>query len=179
MTIFVTQYVTQQESLRQRKPFSLVVIGGILAMALLITACAPVRSGMPIEATVVTPPSSTPTEADEVERQVILLLNQERARHDLSALAENQQLAAAAEAHSQDMAQHDFFDHQGSDGSTVADRIERQDYRWRFFAENLACRYPTAEAVVQGWLASEGHRANILASEAQEIGVQSSVISFY
>src|SRR5262245_31715091 len=69
-----------------------IIMARIIVLALLVPACAPIRSGMPSEATTVTPSLSMPGEDDKAVRQVILLVNQERARHDLSVLAENPQL---------------------------------------------------------------------------------------
>ncbi len=105
------------------------------------------------------------------EQQVIDLVNQFRLQNDLAALTVDSRLMAAAEAHSLDMAQHNFFAHEGSDGSTVGDRLTRQGYGWSFYAENLACGYDSPGAAVQGWLASPAHRTNLLAAEAHQIGV--------
>jgi uncharacterized protein YkwD len=108
---------------------------------------------------------------DSPEVQLVDLINQERTSRGLSVLALDPRLMAAAQAHSQDMASRNFFDHIGSDGSNPGDRITRQGYQWLFFAENLACEYVAPEDVVQGWLESSGHRANMLAPEPEHIGV--------
>ena len=52
--------------------------------------------------------------------------------------------------------------HAGSDGSNAGQRIERQGYRWRAWAENVAVGYPDAASVMDGWMNSPGHRENIL-----------------
>ncbi len=78
---------------------------------------------------------------------------------------------AAAKGHSLDMAQHNFFAHEGSDGSSVGDRLTRQGYLWNFYAEDLACGYNSSSAAVQGWMDSPAHRDNLLAEKARQIGV--------
>ena len=54
--------------------------------------------------------------------------------------------------------------HTGSDGSTVAVRVDRVGYGWRSLAENVAFGYTDVSAVMAGWMASDGHRRNILSS---------------
>ena len=79
-------------------------------------------------------------------------------------------LAMAAYLHSEDMALNDFFSHTGADGSTPGQRISRQGYPWRTYGENIAVGYPTVSAVIQGWLASEGHCMNMMNPAFTEIG---------
>lgn len=81
------------------------------------------------------------------------------------------QLSRAALLHAQDMAQHDFFEHEGSDGSTVAVRATRAGYEWRSVGENIAAGSTTADGVVKGWLESPGHCANIMAPAFAEMGI--------
>jgi uncharacterized protein YkwD len=69
------------------------------------------------------------------------------------------------------MVTNDFFGHTGSDGSSPGDRISRQGYSWTTFAENVGAGYASPAAVVQGWMNSSGHRANILNSSVRHIGV--------
>jgi uncharacterized protein YkwD len=69
------------------------------------------------------------------------------------------------------MAEKDFFDHVGSDGSKPGDRILRQGYRWTFYAENIGCGYPSPEEMVAGWMGSRGHRENLLNPQAEHVGV--------
>ncbi len=80
-------------------------------------------------------------------------------------------LNRAALIHSQDMAKKKFFEHRGSDGSAVGDRVTRAGYVWRSVGENIAIGSQTAEAVVQGWLASPGHCANIMSPAFSEMGL--------
>jgi uncharacterized protein YkwD len=82
----------------------------------------------------------------------------------------NEQLAAAALAHSRNMAQHGYFEHRGQDGSGVGDRADREGYRWRHIGENIATGQGSAHQVVAGWLASPPHCANIMNPLFTEMG---------
>lgn len=104
-------------------------------------------------------------------QQVVDLTNAYRVAAGCAPLTVSSQLAAAAAAHSQDMAQNNFFSHTGSDGSTPWDRIRRTGYSYGSAAENIAAGYRTAEDVVQGWYNSTGHRQNMLNCNLREIGV--------
>ncbi|MBO9326739.1 MAG: CAP domain-containing protein [Roseiflexus sp.] len=104
-------------------------------------------------------------------QQVVDLTNAYRAAAGCASLVVSLQLTAAAAAHSQDMAQNNFFGHIGSDGSTPWDRIRRTGYSYQSAAENIAAGYRTAKDVVQGWYSSPGHRQNMLNCDLREIGV--------
>jgi uncharacterized protein YkwD len=80
-------------------------------------------------------------------------------------------LTAAALEHSQDMAQHDKFEHAGHDGSTPASRVKRAGYQPRTVGENIAAGVETPEDAVAGWLASAGHCTNIMSARYTEMGV--------
>ena len=102
---------------------------------------------------------------------VVNATNVYRTQQGCQPLILNDQLTAAAQGHSQDMALNDFFSHTGSDGSSSWERILRTGYRYSLAAENIAAGYPTSEAVVQGWMDSDGHRQNILDCDLREVGV--------
>lgn len=87
------------------------------------------------------------------------------------ALTWNTVLAAAAKGHSSDMATHDFFSHDSSDGTTFDVRITQAGYAWRSVGENIAAGYPTAATVVAGWLKSPGHCQNIMSAGFTQIGI--------
>lgn len=87
------------------------------------------------------------------------------------ALAWHDALAAAASAHSNDMVTKNFFSHTGSSGSSAGDRLTAAGYPWRAYGENIAAGYGTVQRVVDGWMASEGHCANIMNASLREIGV--------
>ncbi len=106
-----------------------------------------------------------------VEQRVIELTNDARRQAGCPALAHNDKLRLAAYLHSKDMSDNDYFSHTGLDGSSPGDRVSRQGYGFRGWAENIAWGYRTPEAVVEGWMNSSGHRANILNCSLTEIGV--------
>ena len=80
-------------------------------------------------------------------------------------------LDQAAAAHSLDMATQNYFAHDGLDGRTPAQRAEAAGYDWRTIGENIAAGYPSVQAVVDGWMASDGHCANVLNPAFRDIGV--------
>lgn len=121
-----------------------------------------------------------PSAAAEVAAQVLAHSNEARShgrrcgdrffpaspplRHDT-------RLAAAASRHAQDMARHGFLEHEGSDGSSPAERATRAGYRWRSVAENVAAGQTTARQVVQEWIRSPVHCAALMGAEFTDMGV--------
>lgn len=105
------------------------------------------------------------------EQEVLNLVNQERASAGCAPLSANDKLVTAARGHSDDMAQNDFFSHTGSDGSSAGDRISREGYSWSRWGENIAAGYTSPASVMNGWMNSSGHRANILNCAYTEIGI--------
>ncbi|MGZ5135717.1 MAG: CAP domain-containing protein [Flavitalea sp.] len=83
----------------------------------------------------------------------------------------NDQLATAALNHSNDMYTNDYFGHAGLNGSNAGDRIAAAGYTWRAYGENIAKGYSSEQAVMDGWLKSEGHCKNIMSSLFTEMGV--------
>jgi uncharacterized protein YkwD len=104
-------------------------------------------------------------------QQVVNLINQERTAHGCQPFNVAPQLSAAAQAHSQDMALHDFVSHTGSGGTSPSERLTRAGYNWRMMAENIAAGQSTPEAVVASWMSSSGHRDNILICALHDIGI--------
>jgi uncharacterized protein YkwD len=87
----------------------------------------------------------------------------------------NATLSRTSLAHAVDMAQHSYLSHEGRDGSTPADRVTRAGYRWRSVGENIASGPTAPEAVVDGWIKSPHHCANLMAPRYTEMGVAYSV----
>jgi hypothetical protein len=107
----------------------------------------------------------------DFESEVLDLVNLERAAEGLAPLSYDARLAAAARGHSEDMGLQDYFSHTSLDGRTVSDRISDAGYTWNFIGENIAAGQPTPEAVIDSWMSSSGHRANILNPNFCDIGV--------
>ena len=84
-------------------------------------------------------------------------------------LAWNDKLAAAALAHSREMAMRNYFDHVDPSGGAVAERASREGYPWRVIGENIAAGIGSPQQAVAGWLASPGHCANILSPDFTEM----------
>jgi len=105
------------------------------------------------------------------------LLNAERAARGLTALKPDRQLQRAALAHGGDMVVHQYFAHEGLDGSEPAERIRSAGYlsgggAWRI-GENLAWGtgdLATPRSIMAAWMHSPGHRANILQRDYRQIG---------
>jgi uncharacterized protein YkwD len=99
----------------------------------------------------------------------LCLLNQQRAKHHLAPLHENTRLERAARGHSHAMVAHHYFDH-----GDFAGRIRRAGYRGYTLGENIAwgsLRYSTPASIVDMWMHSPGHRANILRAKFRDIGI--------
>jgi uncharacterized protein YkwD len=118
------------------------------------------------------PTTSAPaTQSGGVTAAVVGLTNTERAKAGCRPLTVNATLTAVAQAHSQDMATNDYFDHNSKDGRTPFDRMSAAGYRYSIAAENIAAGQRTAQDVITAWMNSPGHRANILNCGLTEIGV--------
>ncbi|MEW2428342.1 CAP domain-containing protein [Micromonospora sp. NPDC047644] len=104
-------------------------------------------------------------------REVVDLVNAERAKAGCQALSINTKLMTAAQRHSQDQADNKNMSHTGSDGSNAGTRLDRVGYTWRTYGENVAWNQQTPAAVMDAWMNSSGHKANILNCAFTEIGV--------
>jgi hypothetical protein len=102
---------------------------------------------------------------------VLNLVNKERQAAGLAPLTRAVELDRAAQKYAQYMADAGFFSHNGPDGSTPSARIKAEGYSGYTWGENIAMGQPTPEAVMQAWMNSSGHRANILHSSFKEIGI--------
>lgn len=109
--------------------------------------------------------------ANSYIQQVLDLTNVERNKAGLQSLRLNDKLNQCAQAHSQDMAIADYFSHTGANGSNAGDRAASAGYHYSSLGENIAAGYITPQEVVQGWMNSPGHRANIMNAGYQELGI--------
>jgi uncharacterized protein YkwD len=117
------------------------------------------------------PSTAAPAPSGGVTTQVVTLTNAERAKAGCGPLTVNATLTAVAQAHSQDMATNNYFDHNSQDGRTPFDRMTAAGYRYSTAAENIAAGQRTPQDVMTAWMNSAGHRANILNCALKQIGV--------
>ncbi|MEV0645241.1 CAP domain-containing protein [Phytomonospora sp. NPDC050363] len=116
------------------------------------------------------PPDEDLSEAEQLAAEAVRLTNVERENAGCAAVKVNKNLTAAALGHSRDMADNDYFDHNSQDGRTPWDRSREAGYD-NAIGENIAAGYTSAAAVIEGWMNSEGHRANLLNCDAKAIGL--------
>jgi uncharacterized protein YkwD len=133
-------------------------------------------TGQPSQPTQPQAPTQTaaappPAGSSSFTAQVVTLTNNERAKAGCPALTANATLTSVAQAHSQDMATNNYFSHDSQDGRSPFDRMTAAGYTFRLAAENIAAGQSTPAAVVQAWMNSAGHRANILNCGLTQIGV--------
>ena len=86
------------------------------------------------------------------------------------ALVLEPRLTRAAQLHSDDMHATGVMSHTGSDGSSLTQRLAREGYAYGRAGENVAWGYATPEAVVAGWLGSDGHCANLMGVGFTDLG---------
>ena len=120
--------------------------------------------------------SATPTQSETqniggYQAEVLQLVNEQRANYGLSALTYSTQLEAVAYAHSKDMALNNYFSHTNLSGQSPFDRMRAAGISYRSAAENIAAGQKTPQEVVNAWMNSSGHRANILNSSVTKMGV--------
>jgi uncharacterized protein YkwD len=104
------------------------------------------------------------------EAAVLALVNEARVDAGCGALTADPALAAVARAHSADMRDRDYFSHTSPEGLSPFDRAEQAGVGYSR-AENIAFGQADATAVMEAWLKSPGHRANILDCELTKLGV--------
>lgn len=101
---------------------------------------------------------------------VVTLVNSERAANGCDPLRVDDRLTAAAQEHSQDMDARNYMAHESPDGEGPGERARRHGYN-SWGAENVAKGQRSAEQVMEAWMNSPGHRANILNCGLVAIGV--------
>jgi uncharacterized protein YkwD len=138
---------------------------GPCLLSLAAVACSTVAVPPEPAPTTTAPPRSGPA------AEVVSLTNARRAAAGCGPLASQAQLTRAAQLHADDMAANNYFAHTSQDGRAPWDRAQAQGFTGRGIGENIARGYPTARAVVDAWMNSSGHRANIENCAYRSIGV--------
>ena len=116
-------------------------------------------------------PTTPASGANAYEQEVVRLVNVERAKYGLAPLTEDALLTRTARMKSQDMRDRGYFDHNSPTYGTPFQLMKSQGVTYRTAGENIAMGYRTPEAVVNAWMNSSGHRANILNASYTRIGV--------
>ncbi len=106
-----------------------------------------------------------------VPAEIIALTNTERVDTGTGTLTEDALLDGAAQAKAADMAAQGYFSHVGPDGKTPWQWISASGYQYQYAGENLAVRFINSVDVVNAWMASPTHRANIIKPVYTQIGV--------
>lgn len=106
-----------------------------------------------------------------VEEQVLSIVNQERQKQGLRPLQMDWELQRVARTKSQDMAQRNYFSHTSPTYGSPFDMMKQFGISYRAAGENIASGQRTPQEVMNSWMNSSGHRANILKSEFTHIGV--------
>jgi uncharacterized protein YkwD len=109
--------------------------------------------------------------SSSAETEVLRLVNVERGKAGCKAVTSDSTLVKVARAHSRDMAEKDYFSHDGKDGRDPFKRMSDGGYRYSYAAENIAAGQGAAASVMKSWMNSSGHKANILNCKLTELGV--------
>ncbi len=142
-----------------------------------VPTVAPVKSAPnPVTTTVTTAPvQAVPVQnadfATQVERSVLTETNAARAQNGLAPLSADSRVATIARAHSADMLAKNYFEHTNLSGCNPGCRLTNGGYVWKSYGENIhwmsgykLSAADTARKIVNDWMNSPGHRANILGS---------------
>ncbi|SEF38636.1 uncharacterized protein, YkwD family [Caloramator fervidus] len=112
-----------------------------------------------------------PNDLRAFEKEVIRLVNIERAKVGLKPLTENLQLSKIARLKSQDMASKGYFSHYSPTYGSPFDMMKKFGIKYTLAGENIAMGQKTPKEVVTAWMNSQGHRRNILNPNFTQIGV--------
>jgi uncharacterized protein YkwD len=150
---------------------------GLIASLMLaaFTACSPTTPDRAPASETPAPetPGPPPAPPTGIALQVVDLTNAERTRAGLTAFRTSTRLGEAARIQAEQMVAAGRLEHVLPDARypRLEDRLDAAGYRWQAAGENLAFGQPSAAAVVNTWMQSPGHRANILHTTFSEIGV--------
>lgn len=103
--------------------------------------------------------------------QLVALTNQQRAANGLPALTVDSRLVYSSDLKAQDMLNKNYWAHNAPDGTTPWYWFGQAGYSYSYAGENLAKDFDTSSGVMDGWMNSPGHRANILSSHYTNIGI--------
>ena len=108
---------------------------------------------------------------NQLELAACQLINEQRTANGLAPLTISSDLSVKARIKSRDMLENRYFDHNSPTYGSPFDLMKSLGITYRSAGENIAMGYRTAEAVVNAWMNSSGHRANILSTSYQSFGI--------
>lgn len=126
-----------------------------------------------------TKPTKPPIEQEAFAKEMLEVINEYRASSQVcgsrsmpavAPLTWNTQLTEAAHVHSSNMANYDFFDHDGLYGKQPADRAKDAGYAGNYVGENISAGRTNIHDVMAGWMSSKGHCENIMRAGFMEVG---------
>ncbi len=115
--------------------------------------------------------NSSNASVSSYEKQVVDLVNAERAKAGVAPLTLDSSISNVARTKSQDMATNNYFAHQSPTYGSAGNMLTKFGIKYTAWGENIASGQKTPQQVVTAWMNSEGHRANILSSTYTKIGV--------
>lgn len=128
-----------------------------------------VTTTTPVTTTTITTTTPAPISFDDYAYRVYEIVNEERKAAGLSPLGYNSELCKMASIRAEEISR--SFSHDRPDGSSCFSIFDEYGYRYYCVGENIAAGYSNPEHVMDGWMNSSGHRANILNSDFGNIGV--------
>ncbi len=133
----------------------------------------PVEKSAPAPAPAPVENNNTPVSSSNLsyEQKVVELVNVERQKAGLPTLQMDSAISNVARAKSKDMAVNNYFAHQSPTYGSAGDMLRQFGIKWSAWGENIAAGQRTPETVVNAWMNSPGHRANILSNNFSKIGV--------
>lgn len=147
-------------------------LSAIVTAAVGLSACTPPPApGVPGSVPTPTTVPATPPPVGGWEAEMLAAVNVQRANAGVGALSLCAALTRSSQDHSVDQAARRTMSHVGGDGSTLRTRVERAGYlNWTGIAENVAMGYTSVPSVMNGWMNSSGHRANLLNGSYVHVG---------
>jgi uncharacterized protein YkwD len=98
-------------------------------------------------------------------------VNRERAAVGVKPLTLSAGISNVAQVHAKDMVVRNYFSHTNPEGYSAGTRLKSAGISWSTWGENIAYYYKTPDAVMKAWMASSGHKANILNPKFGKIGI--------
>lgn len=116
------------------------------------------------------------SDVETVRQQLLDRVNEERKRRHRAPLRPNRALNSAAQSYADRMMREGFYGHVSPRGDTVLERVQASGYDPEITGENLASGQPTAAQAMDHWMASRGHRDNILERQFRDVGFGLSIL---